>query len=56
MRVGPYDAERPTIEKLLVFIAEQGLTLCGKHHEIYLSDSRRTAPEKLKSIIRHPVQ
>ena len=36
--------------------SEQGYTLRGKHHEIYLSDARRTAPEKLRTILRHPVQ
>ena len=51
---GPYDAERPTVEKLHSFIAEQGGRLSGKHHEIYLSDPRRCAPEKLRTIIRQP--
>jgi hypothetical protein len=56
MHVGPYDAVRPTIEKLFSFIEGQRHTLRGKHHEIYLSDPRRTAPQKLKTIIRHPVK
>jgi len=55
MHVGPYDAERPTIEKVFAFIAAQGLQPRGKHHEIYLSDPKRTAPEKLKTVIRQPV-
>jgi hypothetical protein len=54
MHVGPYTAEMPTIEMLHRYIAGQGLTLRGHHHEIYLSDPRRTAPEKLKTIIRQP--
>lgn len=53
--VGPYDAEGPTIERLHAFIAEQGYERAGKHHEIYLSDPRRAAPEKMKTILRLPV-
>jgi hypothetical protein len=56
MHVGTYAAEAPTIERLHAFIAEQNYARTGKHHEIYLSDPRRTAPEKLKTIIRQPVQ
>jgi hypothetical protein len=56
MHVGPYAAEGPTIERLHCFIAEQGLKLRGRHHEIYLGDPRRSAPEKLRTIIRHPVE
>jgi hypothetical protein len=52
---GPYSAEGPTIEGLHRFIAGQGLVLRGKHHEIYLGDPARTAPEKLRTIIRQPV-
>ena len=55
MHIGPYAAEGPTIERLHAFIAEQGYELAGKHHEIYLSDPRRAAPEKLKTVIRQPV-
>lgn len=53
--VGPYDAEGPTIERLHAFITEQGYERAGKHHEIYLSDPRRAAPEKMKTILRQPV-
>ncbi len=52
---GPYSEEGPTIQRLHRFIAQQGRVLSGKHHEIYLNDARRTAPEKLKTIIRQPV-
>jgi hypothetical protein len=52
MYVGPYAAEGPVIQRLHAFITEQGYALAGKHHEIYLSDPRRTAPEKLKTVIR----
>jgi hypothetical protein len=55
MHVGPYATEHPTIERLHAFIAEQRLQRRGKHHEIYLSDPRRSAPEKMKTIIRQPV-
>lgn len=53
--VGPYADEPPVIARLHAFIADQGLSLRGKHHEIYLSDARRTAPERLKTILRQPV-
>ncbi|MGZ4556484.1 MAG: GyrI-like domain-containing protein [Mycobacteriaceae bacterium] len=53
--VGTYDAEGPTIERLHAFITEQGYERAGKHHEIYLSDPRRAAPEKMKTILRQPV-
>jgi hypothetical protein len=52
---GPYSEEGPTVEALHRFIEDRGLTLSGKHHEIYLGDPRRTAPEKLRTIIRQPV-
>lgn len=55
LHVGPYAEEGETIAGLHQFIAEGGHTLSGKHHEIYLSDPRRTAPEKLKTILRQPV-
>jgi hypothetical protein len=56
MHLGPYAAEKPTIERLHAFIAEQGASLTGKHHEIYLSDPSRTAPEKMKTVIRQPMK
>jgi hypothetical protein len=52
---GPYSAEGPTIAALHAFIAANGCTLSGKHHEIYLGDPRRAAPEKLRTILRQPV-
>ena len=55
LHVGPYSAEEPTITRLHAFIAEQGYALGGRHHEIYLGDPRRAAPEKLRTIIRQPV-
>jgi hypothetical protein len=56
MYIGPYSSETPTIEKLHKFVKESGHNLRGKHHEIYLSDPRKTAPEKIKTIIRQPIE
>ena len=56
MHIGPYSEEGPTIAKLHAFIAEQGSKPRGKHHEIYLGDPRRSAPEKLRTIIRQPME
>jgi len=60
LHIGPYDGEPATIEKLDAFLAEQGYVpdFSGqrRHHEIYLSDPRRTSPERLKTLIRHPVR
>jgi hypothetical protein len=53
---GAYSAEGPTIAALHAFIAENGMQLRGKHHEIYLSDPSRTAPERMKTILRQPVR
>jgi hypothetical protein len=55
LHVGPYSAEGPTVQALHAFIAERGFRLTGKHHEIYLGDPRRSAPEKLRTIVRQPV-
>jgi hypothetical protein len=55
MHIGPYALEGPTIAGLHAFIDQRGLDLRGKHHEIYLGDPRRAAPEKLRTIIRQPV-
>lgn len=55
MYYGPFKDEGPTIARLHKFIEESGHQLRGKHHEIYLSDLRRTAPEKLKTVIRQPM-
>ena len=54
--LGPYAEEGPTIERIHESLRASGRELCGKHHEIYLSDPRRTAPEKLKTIIRQPMR
>ena len=54
MHVGPFREEGPTIERIARFVEERGGQMRGRHHEIYLSDFRRTAPEKFRTIIRHP--
>lgn len=56
LHIGPYAEEAPTVQRLHDFIREQGLRLRGKHHEIYLGDPRRAAPDKLQTIIRQPVE
>lgn len=54
LHIGPFSEEGPTIAKVHDFIKEKNFNLTGKHHEIYLSDIRRAAPEKWKTIIRQP--
>jgi hypothetical protein len=56
LHVGSYDCEEATIAKMLRFAAEKDLAVHGLHHEIYLSDPRRVAPEKLRTILRYPVR
>lgn len=57
MHIGPYSAEAPTIAELHgEFLPANGLVENGHHHEIYISDPGRTAPEKLKTVIRQPVR
>ncbi len=55
MHIGPFSEEGPTVEKVHSFIEDNGSKRVGKHHEIYLSDIRRAAPEKWKTIIRQPM-
>ncbi|MFI5486214.1 GyrI-like domain-containing protein [Micromonospora echinaurantiaca] len=56
LHVGSYDDEAPVLARMHhEFIPGNGLRMVGKHHEIYLSDFRRTAPEKLRTILRQPV-
>lgn len=57
MHIGPYDAEGPVLKRLHdEYIPANGLVESGHHHEIYLGDPRRTAPEKLKTVLRQPVR
>ena len=53
---GPYADEGPTIARMHKFIEESGYIRFGKHHEIYLGDPRRSAPEKLRTVIRQPMR
>ncbi|NTV45670.1 MAG: hypothetical protein HGB11_03920 [Chlorobiales bacterium] len=55
MHIGPFSEERPTVEKVHQYIDQQGCKPAGKHHEIYLSDIRKTDPNKWKTIIRQPM-
>ncbi len=56
LHVGPYASEAETIGAMLAFARVQGLSFTGRHHEIYLSDPSRVKPERLKTILRHPVR
>ena len=60
MHLGPYDDEPATVAQMHAFMESQGyeldITDSRMHHEIYLSDARKTAPEKLKTVIRHPIR
>ena len=56
MHLGPYSAEKATVEKIHGFIKDNGYLVSGKHHEIYLSDPRKSAAEKLKTVLRQPIK
>lgn len=56
LHIGPYQDEEASIAKMSEFADASGYLLTGKHHEIYLSDPQRTPPERLKTILRHPVK
>ena len=60
LHIGPYDDEPGSVAMMDAFIAEQGygndFSDTRLHHEIYLSDVRRTAPEKLRTVLRHPIR
>lgn len=60
MHIGSYDGEPETIRLMQSYLEEQGysedFSETRLHHEIYLSDPRRVAPEKLRTVIRHPVR
>ena len=56
LHVGSYDDETPVLDELHHrYISSSGMTMTGKHHEIYLSDPRRVEPTKLRTILRQPV-
>lgn len=56
MHIGPYAAEGATITKMKAFANENGYRYRGLHHEIYLGDPRRAQPEKLRTVLRQPVE
>ena len=56
LHVGPFSTEPETIEKMIEFLDENNFVPNGLHHEIYLSDPRRVAPEKMKTVLRQPVK
>lgn len=60
LHVGPYDAEPATVARMHTYMEDQGcrldITEYRMHHEIYLSDARKVAPERWKTVIRHPVR
>lgn len=60
LHIGPYDDEPASVARMDAFLAENGyvndFSSTRLHHEIYLSDARKTAPEKLRTVIRHPVR
>lgn len=56
LHIGSYYEEEPTIAKIMEFIQDNGLQVAGYHHEIYLSDPRKTPEEKLKTILRYAVK
>jgi len=56
MHLGPYRTEPATLAKMDAFAAENGYRMRGKHHEIYLGNPMRAAEDKLKTILRHPVE
>lgn len=56
LHVGPYDDEGPVLAELHDrYIPGAGFAMTGRHHEVYLNDARRTAPERLRTILRQPV-
>lgn len=56
LHVGPFSEEGPTVEKLHRYIESIGRRRTGKHHEIYLSDIRKAAPEKWRTVVRQPMK
>jgi hypothetical protein len=56
MHIGPYDAEEQTVARLQLAITDAGLRPRGWHHEVYISDPNRTAPDRLKTLIRQAVE
>lgn len=55
LHVGPYATEPATVDLMHSYAKQQGYAPSGKHHELYLGDPRRSSPEKLRTIVRHPI-
>ena len=55
MHIGPYATEPATVARMQAFAAENGYTMSGKHHEIYMGNPLRADPDKLKTVLRHAV-
>ncbi|WP_442954401.1 GyrI-like domain-containing protein [Paenibacillus sp. MMS18-CY102] len=56
LHIGPYSTEPASLEKMYAFMHQHGLAQNGRHHLIYLSDPRKAAPDKRKTILRLPVK
>lgn len=56
LHIGPYDEEGPVLARMHQFVSDNGWVMTGKHHEIYLGDPRKSAPEKLRTILRQPIK
>jgi hypothetical protein len=56
MHIGPYALEAATIARMHAYAADNGYALVGKHHEIYLSDPRKMAPQKMQTVLRQPIE
>ena len=58
MHIGPYSTEPETMKKIETFVLKEGLKVGngGKHHEIYLSDPRKSKPESMKTVLRQTVE
>jgi hypothetical protein len=56
MHLGPFSEEKASIERMHSFIRQNGYVPSGKHHEIYLSNPQKVAPEKMKTVLRQPIK
>ena len=56
LHVGPYSEERPSVERLDAGIVAAGFRPRGRHHEVYLGDPRRVAPQRMRTVLRHPIE
>jgi len=54
--IGPYAEEPRTLELMAQYAAQNGYKTHGRHHEIYMGNPQRTKPEKLKTVLRHPIE